>query len=79
MRLHDCPVQAEGFISTFLWLRGTETILGQGLPLVADHGRGWPAASHLAERLPYQNAIPHGFVMIAAAIHFLAVLTLVRS
>jgi predicted membrane channel-forming protein YqfA (hemolysin III family) len=60
-------------------LRGTETILDRDLPLVADHGRGWPAASHLAERLPYQNAIPHGFVMIAAAIHFLAVLTLVRS
>ena len=34
---------------------------------------------HIAERLPYQNALWHGFVMIAAAIHFLAVLTLVRS
>jgi hemolysin III len=36
-------------------------------------------AFHLAERLRYQNAIWHGFVMTAAGIHFFAVLTLVRS
>jgi hemolysin III len=34
---------------------------------------------HVAKRLPYQNAIWHGFVIAAASIHFLAVLTLVRS
>jgi predicted membrane channel-forming protein YqfA (hemolysin III family) len=52
---------------------------GPGPSSRRDHGRGWPAASHLAERLPYQKAIWHGFVTIAAAIHFFAVLTLVRS
>ncbi len=30
---------------------------------------------HLWRRLPYQNAIWHGFVLVAAAIHYLAVLT----
>jgi hemolysin III len=34
---------------------------------------------HVAKRLPYQNAIWHGFVIAAASIHFAAVLTLVRS
>lgn len=33
---------------------------------------------HVAKRLPYQAAIWHGFVIAAASIHFLAVLTLVR-
>ncbi|MDI1283287.1 MAG: hemolysin III family protein [Reyranella sp.] len=30
---------------------------------------------HLWRRLPYQNAIWHGFVLVAAGIHYLAVLT----
>jgi len=30
---------------------------------------------HLWRRLPYQNAIWHGFVLIAAGVHYLAVLT----
>ena len=34
---------------------------------------------HVARRLPYQNAIWHGFVVTAASVHYLAVLTLVRS
>lgn len=34
---------------------------------------------HLAKRLPYQNAIWHGFVMTAASVHYIAVLTLLRS
>ena len=34
---------------------------------------------HIAKRLPYQNAIWHGFVMTAATVHYIAVLTLVRS
>jgi hemolysin III len=31
-------------------------------------------AFHLAERLPYQNAIWHGFVLVASACHFAAVM-----
>jgi hemolysin III len=34
---------------------------------------------HVARPLPYQNAIWHGFVVTAASVHYLAVLTLVRS
>jgi hemolysin III len=34
---------------------------------------------HLAKRLPYQNAVWHGFVITAATVHFIAVLTFVRS
>jgi hemolysin III len=34
---------------------------------------------HLAKRVPYQNAIWHGFVITAATVHFIAVLTFVRS
>jgi hemolysin III len=30
-------------------------------------------AFHLSERLPYHNAIWHGFVLVAAACHFGAV------
>ena len=30
---------------------------------------------HLWRRLPYQNAIWHGFVLVAAGIHYLAILT----
>ena len=30
---------------------------------------------HLWHRLPYQNAIWHGFVLVAAGVHYLAVLT----
>jgi hemolysin III len=30
---------------------------------------------HLWQRLPYQNAIWHGFVLVAAGIHYLAVLS----
>ena len=32
---------------------------------------------HLWRRLPYQNAIWHGFVLVAAGIHYLAVLTVI--
>ena len=31
-------------------------------------------AFHLAERLPYNNAIWHGFVLVASACHFAAVM-----
>ena len=34
---------------------------------------------HLWHRLPYQNAIWHGFVLVAAGIHYLAVLTVIPS
>jgi hemolysin III len=34
---------------------------------------------HLWERLPYQNAIWHGFVLLAASCHYVAVLDAVRS
>jgi hemolysin III len=34
---------------------------------------------HVARRFPYQNAIWHGFVVTAASVHYIAVLTLVRS
>ena len=34
---------------------------------------------HLWERLPYQNAIWHGFVLSAASCHFAAVIFLVES
>jgi hemolysin III len=34
---------------------------------------------HLWRRLPYQNAIWHGFVLIAACIHYFAVLTTLRA
>jgi hemolysin III len=34
---------------------------------------------HLWQRLPYQNAIWHGFVLVAAGIHYLAVLTVIPS
>jgi hemolysin III len=32
---------------------------------------------HLWERLPYQNAIWHGFVLVAASCHFAAVIVVV--
>jgi len=32
---------------------------------------------HLWQRLPYQNAIWHGFVLVAAGVHYAAVLTVV--
>jgi hemolysin III len=34
---------------------------------------------HLWRRLPYQNAIWHGFVLVAAGIHYLAVLTVIPA
>jgi hemolysin III len=34
---------------------------------------------HLWHRLPYQNAIWHGFVLVAAGIHYLAVLTVIPA
>ena len=34
---------------------------------------------HLWQRLPYHNAIWHGFVLVAAGIHYLAVLTVVST
>jgi hemolysin III len=34
---------------------------------------------HLWERLPFQNAIWHGFVLVAASVHFAAVIDIVRS
>jgi hemolysin III len=34
---------------------------------------------HLWRRLPYQNAIWHGFVLVAASIHYLAVLTVIPT
>ena len=34
---------------------------------------------HLAQRMPYQNAVWHGFVIAGAGLHFLAVLAFVRS
>ena len=32
---------------------------------------------HLWERLPYQNAIWHGFVLVAATCHFAAVIVVI--
>jgi hemolysin III len=34
---------------------------------------------HLWERLPFQNAIWHGFVLVAASVHFAAVVDILRS
>jgi hemolysin III len=34
---------------------------------------------HLWERLPFQNAIWHGFVLVAASVHFAAVVDIVGS
>jgi hemolysin III len=34
---------------------------------------------HLWQRLPYQNAIWHGFVLLAASVHYVAVLDVVGS
>jgi hemolysin III len=34
---------------------------------------------HLWRRLPYHNAIWHGFVLVAAGIHYLAVLTVIPA
>jgi hemolysin III len=34
---------------------------------------------HLWRRLPYHNAIWHGFVLVAAGIHYLAVLTVIPT
>jgi len=34
---------------------------------------------HLWQRLPYQNAIWHGFVLVAAGVHYSAVLTVVGA
>jgi len=34
---------------------------------------------HLWERLPYQNAIWHGFVLSAASVHFAAVMVIVAA
>ena len=34
---------------------------------------------HLKRDLPYQNAIWHGFVLVAASVHYLAVLMTVRA
>jgi hemolysin III len=34
---------------------------------------------HLWERLPFQNAIWHGFVLAAASVHFAAVIDIVGS
>jgi hemolysin III len=34
---------------------------------------------HLWHRLPYQNAIWHGFVLVAAGVHYLAVLTVLPA
>ncbi|MGB6906934.1 MAG: hemolysin III family protein, partial [Methyloceanibacter sp.] len=34
---------------------------------------------HLWERLPFQNAIWHGFVLIAASVHYAAVLDIAVS
>jgi hemolysin III len=34
---------------------------------------------HLRQRLPYQNAIWHGFVLVAAGVHYSAVLTVVGA
>ncbi|MCM2291862.1 hemolysin III family protein [Allorhizobium sp. BGMRC 0089] len=34
---------------------------------------------HIWEKLPYQNAIWHGFVVVAAAVHYSAVLTAIGS
>ena len=32
---------------------------------------------HLWRRLPYQNAIWHGFVLVAASVHYVAVIGLI--
>ncbi|MGB8710590.1 MAG: hemolysin III family protein, partial [Methyloceanibacter sp.] len=34
---------------------------------------------HLWERLPFQNAIWHGFVLAAASVHYAAVIDIVGS
>jgi hemolysin III len=34
---------------------------------------------HLWDRLPYQNAIWHGFVLTAASVHYAAVMVIVAA
>jgi hemolysin III len=34
---------------------------------------------HLWDRLPYQNAIWHGFVLTAASVHYAAVVSIAAS
>ena len=51
------------------------------LALLASGGIVYTAGVifHLWRRLPYQNAIWHGFVLVAAGIHYLAVLTVIPT
>ncbi len=51
------------------------------LALLASGGIVYTAGVifHLWHRLPYQNAIWHGFVLVAAGIHYLAVLTVIPT
>jgi hemolysin III len=39
---------------------------------------GW-RVFHLWQRLPYHDAIWHGFVLVAASVHYLAVLTVIPA
>lgn len=52
---------------------------GRTLALLALGGIVYTAGVvfHLWQRLPYQNAIWHGFVLVAASIHYVAVIGLV--
>ena len=62
--------------SAFLYIGPVSTILPpQVLWLIALGGALYSVGVifHLCERLPYQNAIWHGFVVAGAAVHFLAV------
>ncbi|MDP1750001.1 MAG: hemolysin III family protein [Reyranella sp.] len=52
---------------------------GRTLGLLALGGIVYTAGVvfHLWQRLPYQNAIWHGFVLVAAAVHYVAVIGLI--
>lgn len=59
----------------------TAVLDSRTLALLASGGIVYTAGVifHLWRRLPYQNAIWHGFVLVAAGIHYLAVLTVIPT
>ena len=81
-RLHFLSVAlylALGWIGLLALGPFTASLATDTLVLLAIGGALYTAGVvfHLWQRLPYQNAIWHGFVLVAAGVHYAAVLTVV--
>jgi hemolysin III len=71
----------QGWAIVAAWQPLTSALPGQVLTLLVVGGVLYTVGVvfHLWERLPYQNAIWHGFVLTAASVHYAAVMVIVAA